>query len=150
MSHPRQKSHNLILFLRKSALQTNARILHATVADDFHHPHLGSRSDSELCTRHTHQDKVCPLCKQAGHSNANHFLRQCSFLPNNERHFMVKARQIAGILNNDQDTDYDLDPDLPVPCRHHFAEPRCHGLIWMSFMVTGLYMSSLRAARLEI
>lgn len=79
-----------------------------------------------------------------------HFLRQCSFLPNNERHFMVKARQIAGILNNDQDTDYDLDPDLPVPYRHHFAEPRCHGLIWMSFMVTGLYMSSLRAARLEI
>ena len=28
---------------------------------------------------------------------------------------MVKARQIVGILDNDQDTDYDLDPDSPVP-----------------------------------
>ena len=28
---------------------------------------------------------------------------------------MVKARQIVGILNNDQDTDSDLDPDSPVP-----------------------------------
>ena len=28
---------------------------------------------------------------------------------------MVKARQIVGILDNDQDTDCDLDPDSPVP-----------------------------------
>ena len=28
---------------------------------------------------------------------------------------MVKARQIVGILDNDQDTDHDLDPDSPVP-----------------------------------
>ena len=28
---------------------------------------------------------------------------------------MVKARQIVGILDDDQDTDSDLDPDSPVP-----------------------------------
>ena len=28
---------------------------------------------------------------------------------------MVKARQIVGILDNDQDTDCDLDPDSAVP-----------------------------------
>ena len=27
---------------------------------------------------------------------------------------MVKARQMVGILDNDQDTDSDLDPDSPV------------------------------------
>ena len=29
--------------------------------------------------------------------------------------FLVKARQIIGILNKDQDTDSDLNPDSPVP-----------------------------------
>ena len=28
---------------------------------------------------------------------------------------MVKARQVVGILDNDQDTGSDLDPDSPVP-----------------------------------
>ena len=28
---------------------------------------------------------------------------------------MVKARQIVGILDNEQDTNYDLDPDPPCP-----------------------------------
>ena len=57
---------------------------------------------------------VCPLRKQAGHSNTNHFLSQCTFLPDNDRRFMVKARQIVGILDNEQDANSDLDPDPPV------------------------------------
>ena len=65
-------------------------------------------------TRQPRQDKICPLCKQAGRSNTNHFLSQCTFLPDNDRRFMVKARQLVGILDNDQDADGDLDPDPPL------------------------------------
>ena len=93
----------------------DARILRPAVADDFRRPRLGSRSDSKLRTRQPRQDKVCPLCKQAGRSNTNHFLSQCTFLPENDRRFMVNARQIVGILDNGQDTNVDLDPDPPVP-----------------------------------
>ena len=60
-------------------------------------------------------DKVCPLTKQAGRSNTNYFLSQCTFPPDNDRHFMVQARQIVGILDDEQDTNYDLDPDPPCP-----------------------------------
>ena len=93
----------------------DARILRAVVADDFHRPHPGGRSDSKFRTRQPRQDKVCPLCKQASRSNTNHFLSQCTFLPDNDRRFMVKARQIVGILDNETDTDCDLNPDPPVP-----------------------------------
>ena len=65
--------------------------------------------------RQPSQDKVCPLCKQARRSNTNHFLSQCTFLPDNDRRFMVKARQIVGILDDEQDTNYDLDLDPPSP-----------------------------------
>ena len=75
----------------------------------------GGRSDPKTRTRQPRQDKVCPLCKQAGRSNTNHFLSQCTFLPDNDRHLMVKARQIVGILDDEQDTNYDLDPDPPCP-----------------------------------
>ena len=50
------------------------------------------------------QDKVCPLCKQAGRSNANHFRSQCTFLADNDRHFMIKGRQIVCILDDEQVT----------------------------------------------
>ena len=79
----------------------DARILRAAVADDFRRSRPGSRSDSKVRTRQPRQDKICPSCKQAGRSNTNHFLSQCTFLPDSDRRFMVKARQIVGILDND-------------------------------------------------
>ena len=45
----------------------------------------------------------------------NHFLSQCTFLPDSDRRFMVKARQIAGILDNDQETETSPDSDSPDP-----------------------------------
>ena len=93
----------------------DTRILCATVADDFRHSRLGGRPDPKPRTRQPHQDKVCPLCKQAGRFNTNYFLSQCTFLPDNDRRFMVKARQIVGILDDEQVTDCNLDPDPPCP-----------------------------------
>ena len=100
-------SQALNSLLEEIRTSDDARILRAAVADDFRRPHPD--------TRQALQDKICPLCKQAGRSNTNHFLSQCTFLPDSDRRFMVKARQIVGILDNDQDTDGDLDPDSPVP-----------------------------------
>ena len=87
------------------------------LAGDFRRSHPGGRSNPKTRTRQPRHDqvKVCPLCKQAGRSNTNHFLSQCTFLPDNDRHFMVKARQIVGILDDEQDTNCDLDPDPPCP-----------------------------------
>ena len=107
-------SQALNSLLEEIRTSDDARILRAAVADDFRRPRLASRSDSWIRTRQPRQDKVCPLCKQAGRSNTNHSLSKCTFLPDNDRRFMVKARQIVSILNNDQDTDSDLDPDSPV------------------------------------
>ena len=85
------------------------------LADDFRRSHPGGKSNPKTRTRQPRQDKVCPFCKQARRSNTNHFLSQCTFLPDNDRHFMVKARQIVGILDDEQDTNCDLDPDPPCP-----------------------------------
>ena len=82
----------------------DATILRAAVGDDFRRPRPGVRSDVKARSRQPRQDKVCHLCKQAGRSNTNHFLSQCSFLPDNDRRFMVKARQIVGILDDEEDT----------------------------------------------
>ncbi|VDI45491.1 Hypothetical predicted protein [Mytilus galloprovincialis] len=54
--------------------------------------------------------KSCPLCKAAGRPD-RHFLSKCSFLPNSDRKYMVKARQIAGILDNSDDELSDVEVD---------------------------------------
>lgn len=63
--------------------------------------------------------KSCPLCKQAGRKDFTHFLSQCKYLPDTDRVYMAKARQVVSILDNDyiddqEDTcpmpDEDTDP----------------------------------------
>ena len=107
-------SQALNSLLEEIRTSDDARILRAVVADDFRCPRPSGRNDRKFCTRQPRQDKICPLCKQAGRSNTNHFLSQCTFLPDDDRHFMVKARQLVGILDNYQDANSDLDPDPPL------------------------------------
>jgi len=57
--------------------------------------------------------KSCPLCKQAGHADS-HYLSECTYLPENDRRYIAKARQIAGILWYD-DSDTDDDPPVSHP-----------------------------------
>ena len=108
-------SQALNSLLEEIRTSDDARILRAAVADDFRRPRQSNRSDSRARPRQPRQDKVCPLCKQAGRSMTNHFLSQCTFLPDSDRRFMVKARQIAGILDNDQETETSPDSDSPDP-----------------------------------
>ena len=120
-------SQALNSLLEEIRTSDDARILRAAVADDFRRSHPGNKSDSKVRTRQPRQNKICPLCKPAGRSNTNHFLSQCTFLPDSDRRFMVKARQIVGILDNDQETDCDLDPDsLVTDAIFPFVNKRCH------------------------
>ena len=107
-------SQALNSLLEEIRTSDDAKILRAAVADDFRRPLPSGRNDPKFRTRQPRQDKICPLCKQAGRPNTNHFLSQCTFLPDRDRRFMVKARQLVGILDNEQDADGDLDPDPPI------------------------------------
>ena len=62
----------------------------------------GNRAHSSMT------QKSCPLCKQANR-NDRHFLSECKFLPESDRKYMVKARQIVGILSEDDDDSASSD-----------------------------------------
>ena len=42
-------------------------------------------------TQRCQPTRLCPLCKQAGRNNTNHFLSTCTYLPDSDRRFMTKA-----------------------------------------------------------
>ena len=56
---------------------------------------------------------MCPLCKQAGRQEYNHFLSTCSFLPDQNRRYMTKARQIVGILDEEVEETVSAYVDAP-------------------------------------
>ena len=49
--------------------------------------------------------KSCPICKQVGRSDSSHFLSECPLLPEQDRRFILKARQIANIFDNNPDEE---------------------------------------------
>ena len=58
--------------------------------------------------------KSCPLCLQAGRPSS-HFLSSCPYLPESDRKYMAKARQVAKIFDSDEILADDVDPqDSPV------------------------------------
>ena len=65
-------------------------------------------------TRSNRPLKSCPLCKQAGRTNSSHFLSECNFLPDQDRRYMVKARQIAEILEDIPESESSINPADPA------------------------------------
>ena len=55
------------------------------------------------------REKTCPLCKQADRPD-NHYLSECRFLPERDRKYMAKARQIAAICECDEEDDHENYP----------------------------------------
>ena len=51
------------------------------------------------------QERKCPLCSQVGRTKTDHFLSECEYLPERDRRFIAKARQIVGIIDGDHHTD---------------------------------------------
>lgn len=51
------------------------------------------------------------MCKEAGRPD-NNFLSKCKFLPEQDRNYLAKARQIIGSISDDEENSHNLD-DVP-------------------------------------
>ena len=73
-----------------------------------------SKSSVRFPGRSSPKAKECPLCKQAGRASHSHFLSECGFLPEQDRLYLLKARQIVSVLDDDSaELDFpssDVDP----------------------------------------
>ena len=58
------------------------------------------------------QSKSCPLCQQAGRPDPNHFLSECRHLPEKDRKYIAKARQIANLVDDHLE---ESDESAPFP-----------------------------------
>ena len=90
---------------------------------------IGNRPQYKVSTRPNRPSRSCPLCKQANRPENGHFLSECSFLPEQDRRYIAKARQIADIFDDPADPDprpYADEPDSdtddpgPSPSAHVF------------------------------
>ena len=100
----------------------DAKIMRTAVSN-YRRP-LGTRAPYKATARPSRPTKSCPLCKQAGRPDNSHFLSECSFLPDQDRKYITKARQIADILDdphepettpNVAEPDSDTDDTGPSP-----------------------------------
>jgi len=83
-----------------------------------------SRSQSRFNRRGDRQplQKSCPICKAAGR-DATHFLSMCQYLPESDKKFMTRARQVMieddcmsdGAADDNYDDSYDFPPNEEEP-----------------------------------
>ena len=80
----------------------------------------GSPLTPEFLTGLTHAltALVDPACKQAGRADTTHFLSECSFLPNQDRKYIAKARQIADITDHPMEREATSSVDEPYSDSH--------------------------------
>ena len=70
----------------------------------------------------TRLQRTCPLCKQVGRNDIRHFLSECTYLPEHDRKYFLKTRQVAEIFDDrpaDHESDHEGNTPTPVP----HAEP---------------------------
>ena len=63
--------------------------------------------------RRSTSTKACPLCKQAGRSNVQHFLSECPYLPEQDRRYMAKIRQVTDVHEEDDEFEYSHELHQP-------------------------------------
>ena len=105
----------------------DAKILRIAVSTEYSRSTQGSKGSYKTALRKPRQDKNCPLCKQAGRSDINHFLSEYNYLSEKDRRYIVKARQIVGILEDDSEVDDELDTSMP--CRDFNSEEHNSGAV---------------------
>ena len=116
-------SQALASLLDEIRASDDAKILSTAVSTEYFHPtQSGSVAYKPMSSQRPRQDKTCPLCKQAGRSEVSHFLSECKYLPDTDRRYIVKARQILGILDDESEADDNLDTGLPI-CDAKDEEP---------------------------
>jgi hypothetical protein len=57
------------------------------------------------------------LCKEANQAHS-HFLSECRFLPESNRKYLAKARQIVGIIDEDASSESDVETELVMDTAH--------------------------------
>ena len=60
-----------------------------------------------------HKRRCCPICKQAGRKETDHFLSQCTYLPAEDQKFLSRVRQIA-MYEEESGDDSTHDDDAPA------------------------------------
>ena len=116
-------SQALASLLDEIRASDDAKILRTAVSTEYRRPTQSSRvAYKPTSSRRPRQDKTCPLCQQAGRSEVRHFLSECKYLPDTDRRYIVKARQILGILDDESEADDNLDTGLPI-CDAEGEEP---------------------------
>lgn len=98
----------------------DAKVLRSAVTSQHHSTLTRGQVTPKSKPRTSRPTKVCPLCKQAGRPEFRHFLSQCEFLPDSDRSYMAKARQIVDILDENQLDE--IEHDEPTPISHHAHE----------------------------
>ena len=88
----------------------DAKIMRAAVGN-YRKP-TGNRTPYKTNTRPNRPTKSCPLCKQAGRPDNAHFLSECSFVPEQDRKYIAKARQIADIFDDPSETRPCVDESI--------------------------------------
>ena len=105
-------SQALNSLLEEIRASDDAKILRTAVSTSYRRPGDKSIGRYKETPKHTRQEKTCPLCKQAGRTQVRHFLSECEYLPDSDRRYIVKARQIARILDEDNEADNNIDTDF--------------------------------------
>ena len=84
----------------------------------------------------------CPLCKKAGREDFPQYQSECTYLPDTDRKFIVKARQIVDILDCDESDpeeepqEYQPAPTGNQPTPVHLESGYASLPIWTHFIVT--------------
>ena len=113
----------------------DAKIM-STAVSNYRKP-TGSRTSCKSTnTRSNRPIRSCPQCKQAGRPDNAHFLSECIFLPEQDRKYITKARQIADIFDDPFEPETtpcvdesvgDTDDTGSSLSSHVFRiQPRCH------------------------
>ena len=100
---------------------SEARVMRAATPQNFTHQPQSmsfpdvSRTHVKVKSPPRRPTKICPLCKTASRPH-NHFLSTCTYLPESDRKYMVRARQIANIFEDSPiDQDFvDNECDDPI------------------------------------
>jgi len=84
-------SQALTSLLEEIQASDDAKILRTAVGNEYHRTPPSSKGPVSPGPRRPRPGKVYPLCKQAGRSDIRHFLSECTYLPDSDRRYMVKA-----------------------------------------------------------
>lgn len=99
-------SESLDALLAELSGESAANIARAAVFNSYHKRSPGQSTYRQKTTR------FCPLCDANNRTN-DHFLSECSYLPEADKRFMSFRARTRAVGVNDNDDDYEVKESLP-------------------------------------